>query len=231
MSIVIAISSLLVAYLLGAIPTGFWVAKLVKGIDIRKEGSGSTGATNVLRCVGKKEAAFVMFFDIFKGYLAVAIAIYLESAYSCDLFGVRGLLPVIAAVISLVGHSKSIFLNFQGGKSVATGLGTYFALNWIVAIIAFTLWAFLIFVTRYVSLASIIGTFSCIVTMIALGSPIPYVVYTFIAFTYITARHTENVKRLMKGTEPKFGKKAPDSDKDNMLKEVANDQANPESQT
>lgn len=229
MSIVIAISSLLVAYLLGAIPTGFWVAKLAKGIDIRKEGSGSTGATNVLRCVGKKEAAFVMFFDIFKGYLAVAIAIYLESAYSCDLFGVRGLLPVFAAVISLIGHSKSIFLNFQGGKSVATGLGTYFALNWQVAIIAFSLWVFLIFVTRYVSLASIIGTFSCIVTMILFGSPVPYIVYTLIAFTYITARHTENIKRLMNGTEPKFGQKAKDN-KENTSKEVANDQANPESQ-
>ncbi|MCW5821968.1 MAG: glycerol-3-phosphate 1-O-acyltransferase PlsY [Cyanobacteria bacterium TGS_CYA1] len=214
MSIVIAISSLVLAYLLGSIPTGFWVAKIAKGIDIRKEGSGSTGATNVLRCVGKKEAAFVMFFDIFKGYLAVAISIYLESAYSAELFGVRGLLPVFAAVISLVGHSKSIFLNFQGGKSVATGLGTYFALNWLVAVCAFSLWVTLIFVTRYVSLASIIGTFSCLVFMILFGSPLPYIIYAVIAFTYITARHKENVKRLMNGTEPKFGKKATDKKED-----------------
>jgi len=227
MSILIAIGSLFVAYLLGAIPTGYWVAKLAKGIDIRKEGSGSTGATNVLRCVGKKEAAFVMFFDIFKGYLAVALAVYLESAYACDLFGVRGLLPVAAAVISLVGHSKSIFLNFQGGKSVATGLGTYFALNWAVAVVAFALWVSLIYITRYVSLASIAGCLSCIITMILFGSPLPYVIYAFIAFTYITARHKENVKRLLNGTEPKFGKKAAD----NKDKDDNNEQANPESQT
>ncbi len=208
MSIVIAISSLLLAYLLGSIPTGYWVAKLVKGIDIRKEGSGSTGATNVLRCVGKKEAAFVMFFDIFKGYLAVAISIYLEANFQAQLFGVQGLLPVIASVTSLVGHSKSIFLNFQGGKSVATGLGTYFALNWLVAVCAFTLWVLLIVVTRYVSLASIIGTFSCLVFMILFGSPLPYIIYAVIAFTYITLRHKENIKRLMNGTEPKFGKKS-----------------------
>lgn len=223
MSLVIAISSLVLAYLLGSIPTGFWVAKLAKGIDIRKEGSGSTGATNVLRCVGKKEAAFVMFFDIFKGYLAVAISIYLESAYSCQLFGIHGLLPVIAAVISLVGHSKSIFLNFQGGKSVATGLGTYFALNWLVAVCAFSLWVTLIFVTRYVSLASIIGTFSCLVFMILFGSPLPYIIYAVIAFTYITARHKENVKRLLNGTEPKFGKKAADKKDDSPPKEDQNE--------
>lgn len=222
MSIVIAISSLLIAYLLGSIPTGFWVAKLAKGIDIREEGSGSTGATNVLRCVGKKEAAFVMFFDIFKGYLAVAISIYLETAYSSELFGVRGLLPVIAAVISLVGHSKSIFLNFQGGKSVATGLGTYFALNWLVAVCAFSLWVTLIFLTRYVSLASIIGTFSCLVFMILFGSPLPYIIYAVIAFVYITARHKENIKRLMNGTEPKFGKKA-NNEKENSPKEDENE--------
>lgn len=223
MSIVIAISSLLIAYLLGSIPTGYWVAKLVKGIDIRNEGSGSTGATNVLRCVGKKEAAFVMFFDIFKGYLAVAISIFLESAYQAQLFGIHGLLPVIAAVISLVGHSKSIFLNFKGGKSVATGLGTYFALNWLVAVCAFSLWVTLIFVTRYVSLASILGTFSCLVFMILFGSPLPYIIYAVIAFVYITGRHKENIKRLMNGTEPKFGKKA-DNTKEDSLKEDENEE-------
>lgn len=236
MSVVIPIAALVIAYILGSIPTGYWLAKAVKGIDIRKEGSGSTGATNVLRCVGKKEAAFVMGFDIFKGYVAVTIAIYLESTFNCNLFGVEGLLPILAGWTSLVGHAKSIFLNFQGGKSVATGLGVYFGLNWAVAICAFTLWALLIFVTRYVSLASILATFSCIPMMWAFGGSVPYIIYSVVTFLIIGFRHTENVKRLIKGTEPKFGKKANKDDskkEDDSHKsvEAANEKTNQEPTT
>ena len=123
---------LLVAYFCGAIPTGYWVVKALKQVDLTKIGSGSTGTTNVLRIAGKGAAAFVFVVDVAKGYLPVLVAILaLRHGWVPEIANspLGPWLPVAAAILAIVGHSKSIFLNWRGGKSAATGLGTLIAMN------------------------------------------------------------------------------------------------------
>lgn len=128
MTLLWAAALIVLAYVAGSLPTGYWMG-LTKGIDIRTVGSGSTGATNVLRSVGKKEALVVFVVDIAKGYLPVWWAMTLEPSLWSSLGLPPYTIPVAVAVMAVVGHSRSIFLNFTGGKSAATGLGTCLALN------------------------------------------------------------------------------------------------------
>ncbi|PLS69480.1 MAG: glycerol-3-phosphate acyltransferase [Cyanobacteria bacterium M5B4] len=145
---------LLIAYLLGSLPTGFWVGKL-KGIDIREHGSGSTGATNVWRTIGKVEGVFVWLVDSLKGYGAVVLALHLDRFF--PLFSGNEWWVVGSALMVLLGHSRSVWLGFQGGKSVASGLGVLFALNPIVAGSAFGLWLVSLAIWRTVSISSILA--------------------------------------------------------------------------
>ena len=131
--------TLVVAYLIGSIPTGYIVVKLLKGEDIRKIGSGSTGATNVKRVLGKGWFFGVMLMDAFKGALPVVIAKHFDFEI--------GLLAVLAAVAVLIGHSKSIFLGFTGGKSVASGVGTILALCWQVGLALAAIWGVITYIS------------------------------------------------------------------------------------
>ncbi len=126
MELIIAVIS---AYLIGSIPTGYIVVKLFTGQDIRTIGSGSTGATNVKRVMGKKWFFIVMFLDAFKGALPILLAKIFATTFTSI-----GLIPVLCAIAVILGHSKSIFLKFSGGKSVASGVGTIIALNWMVGL-------------------------------------------------------------------------------------------------
>lgn len=187
-----------VAYVIGSIPTGYLIVKHFKGEDIRKIGSGSTGATNVKRVMGKKWFFITLFLDMFKGMLPVILAQHFTSAFA----GI-GLLPVLAAVAVLLGHSKSLFLNFTGGKSVASGVGTILALNWLAAVVFGLVWIVITKTSKYVSLGSIIAIWSTPIAMLLLGSPIAYVIYAVVGALYITYLHRENVQRLVKGVENK----------------------------
>ena len=140
------------AYLIGSIPTGYIIVKLAKGQDIRTIGSGSTGATNVKRVMGKKWFFITLLLDAFKGALPVVLAKIFATTFT----GI-GLLPVLAAIAVILGHSKSIFLKFTGGKSVASGVGTILALNWIVGLIIAAIWGVITYTSKYVSLGSIIA--------------------------------------------------------------------------
>ncbi len=200
------------AYIIGSLPFGYWLAK-AKGIDITKLGSGSTGATNVYRCVGKKEGIFVMVLDFFKGYIPVLIAMHFDKgqqAADWTVFGLPHLVPVIVATISLVGHSKSIFLGFKGGKSAATGLGTMVAFCPLLLPLTFGAFLTIVFTTRLVSLASLVAAFVNVIFMWLLKNPEAYVIYAVIGCVYVWARHASNIKRLVAGTEPRItlGKKA-----------------------
>lgn len=186
------------AYVIGSVPTGYLIVKHFKGEDIRKIGSGSTGATNVKRVMGKKWFFITLFLDMFKGMLPVMLAQHFTTAFA----GI-GLLPVLAAVAVLLGHSKSIFLGFTGGKSVASGVGTILALNWVAAVVFGIVWVAITKVSKYVSLGSIIAIWSTPLTMFLLGSPIAYVIYAIVGALYITYLHRENVQRLIKGVENK----------------------------
>ncbi len=190
--------TIVIAYIIGSIPTGYLIVKHFKGEDIRKIGSGSTGATNVKRVMGKKWFFITLFLDMFKGMLPVLLAQHFTVAFSD-----WGVLPVLAAVAVLLGHSKSIFLGFTGGKSVASGVGTILALNWIAAVVFGIVWVAITKTTKFVSLGSIIAIWSTPLTMFLTGSPIAYVAYAVVGAIYITYLHRENVQRLIKGVENK----------------------------
>lgn len=190
--------ALIGAYLIGSIPTGYIVVKLFTGQDIRTIGSGSTGATNVKRVMGKKWFFIVMFLDALKGAIPVILAKVLATTFIHS-----GLIPVLAAVAVIIGHSKSIFLNFSGGKSVASGVGTILALNWHVGLSVAIVWSVVTYISRYVSLGSIIALLLSPVFMYLCKEPIAYVLYCLSGAIYIVYLHRENIQRLIKGEENK----------------------------
>jgi glycerol-3-phosphate acyltransferase PlsY len=204
---VISILLIVAAYLCGSIPTGYWLAKAMFGIDIRQHGSGSTGATNVWRCVGKWPGIAVFFIDLFKGVLPVRLAIWLGDSCACFNSDIYRIIPVAIALAALIGHSKSVFLNFSGGKSAATGLGTLLALQPLVGTATFLTWCCIVSLTRIVSLASILATASCGIYMAISQAPISYIVYCILGFAYVTYRHKANIDRMLEGTEPRLGSK------------------------
>lgn len=186
------------AYLIGSIPTGYIIVRAFKNEDIRKIGSGSTGATNVKRVMGKKWFFITLLLDAFKGALPVIIA-----AMFAKNFTAIGLLPVIAAVAVILGHSKSIFLNFTGGKSVASGVGTILALNWQVGLIIAAIWGVITYFSKYVSLGSIIALAISPFLMYFLDGRLAYVAYCLLGAIYIIYLHRENIGRLLRGEENK----------------------------
>lgn len=190
--------ALILGYLIGSIPTGYLVVKAYTGDDIRKIGSGSTGATNVKRVLGKKWFFIVLLLDAFKGALPVILAYLFLTAYSQ-----YGITPVIAAIGVLLGHSKSIFLGFTGGKSVASGVGTILALSLPVGLITAIIWACITWFSKYVSLGSIIALALTPILMWAFKQPIGYIIYCTIGAIYIIWLHRENIKRLLNGNENK----------------------------
>lgn len=186
------------SYLIGSIPTGYIIVKLFTGQDIRTIGSGSTGATNVKRVMGKNWFFTVMLLDALKGALPVILtALYMPALREI------GVLPVISAICVILGHSKSVFLNFTGGKSVASGVGTLMALNWQAGLIIAAVWGVVTWVSKYVSLGSIVALALAPIIMWLLNAPIAYILYALIAAIYVIYLHRENIKRLREGTENK----------------------------
>ena len=186
------------SYLIGSIPTGYIIVKLFTGQDIRTIGSGSTGATNVKRVMGKKWFFIVMLLDALKGALPVVLTASFATALAH-----LGVLPVLAAVCAILGHSKSVFLNFTGGKSVASGVGTLMALNWQAGLIIAAVWGIVTWVSKYVSLGSIVALALSPLIMWFLNAPIAYIVYALIAAIYVIYLHRENITRLKEGRENK----------------------------
>ena len=184
------------AYLIGSVPTGYLIVKSKTGQDIRQVGSGSTGATNVKRVLGKNWFFTVMLLDALKGALPVLLAsIFLHSN--------SGIYPVIAAIAVIIGHSKPVFLNFKGGKSVASGVGTILALNWQVGLLIALVWGVITYISKYVSLGSIIALALSPFIMWYLHNPIAYIGYCALGAVYIIYLHRSNIVRLIKGEENK----------------------------
>lgn len=190
---------MLLSYLIGSIPTGYIIVKLKTGQDIRTVGSGSTGATNVKRVLGKKWFFIVMLLDAFKGALPVLLA----KMWVGETHGV-GLFPVLAAISVIIGHSKPIFLQFKGGKSVASGVGTILALNWQIGLLIALVWGIITYFTKYVSVGSIIALALSPFLMHYLGhAPLGYTLYCALGAIYIIYLHRQNIARLIKGEENK----------------------------
>lgn len=190
--------TIIVAYLIGAIPTGYIIVKSKTGEDIRTIGSGSTGATNVKRVLGKNWFFITLLLDAFKGALPVILAKYFVTVGASI-----GIAPVLAAVAVIVGHSKSCFLGFKGGKSVASGVGTILALNWMVGALIAIIWGTITYTTKYVSVGSIIALLISPVLMYLFKAPIAYIYYCALGAIYIVYLHRENIKRLIAGNENK----------------------------
>ena len=199
---------LLGAYLLGAIPTGYLVTQAVKGVDIRDHGSGNTGATNVFRVVGKTAGITVLAIDLVKGLLAVllvrlvlfAIAPTYPELESTVSWWITG-----AGLLAIVGHSRSIWLNWTGGKSAATGLGILLALHWPVGLGVAGIFSVTLALFRIVSVGSIAAAVSAVGLMLAFNQPLPYTLLAIAGSCYVILRHRANIQRILAGTEPRLG--------------------------
>ena len=196
------LSSLLLlalGYLLGSIPNGYLAGRWLKGIDLRDCGSGSTGATNVLRNVGKGPALVVFLLDVGKGALAVLLA---------KSFGLNDWVQVLAGLAALAGHIWPVWLGWKGGKAVATGLGMFLGLAWPVGLACFGLFMAVISLSRIVSLSSVVAAIGLPVLMVISGSSSAYVMVSLVASVLVLWRHRSNIERLIAGTEPRIGAKA-----------------------
>ncbi|MDA9431308.1 glycerol-3-phosphate 1-O-acyltransferase PlsY [Bradyrhizobium sp. CCBAU 51627] len=204
-----------IAYLLGAIPTGYLAGKLLQGIDIREHGSRSTGATNVLRTLGKWPALAVLIIDVLKGMAAVLVARrlcpWLATVLSqtpptaAELQVWVPWIVCLAGIAALLGHGRSIWLNFTGGKSAATGLGVLLAMSSPVGLGAAAVFGIALAIGRIVSLSSMLAAVTAIVLVCGLPQPLPYRLLVTAGALYVIMRHRANIGRLLAGTEPRLG--------------------------
>ena len=197
------ISIILISYLLGSIPTGFLIGKYLKNIDLRLIGSGSTGATNVLRNVGKWPALFVFIIDVGKGLISVKIAQYYAD---------QGLIEVLAGISAISGHIWPIWLKGKGGKAVATGLGMFLALSWKVGLASLGIFLIVLAKSKFVSLSSIAAAILLPIFMFFNldnssnldNASHPYFVISLIVSLLVVWKHRTNINRLLKGEESKI---------------------------
>ena len=191
------IAIILISYLLGSIPTGFLFGKFLKDIDLRTIGSGSTGATNVLRNVGKWPAFFVFIIDVGKGFIAVKISQY---------YGNQDLIEVLAGISAISGHIWPVWLKGNGGKAVATGLGMFLALSWKVGLASLGIFLIVLAKSKFVSLSSISAAIVLPIFMFFnLGNMIhPFFFISLIVSILVIWKHRTNINRLLKGKESKI---------------------------
>ena len=196
--------TLVLAYLLGSFPSGYLAGRWLKGVDIRTLGSGSTGATNVLRQIGKGPALVVFLIDVLKGTAAVLLA---------KALGFNDWWVVAAGLAALAGHIWPIWLGWRGGKAVATGLGMLLGLAWPVGLACFGVFLTVISVSRIVSLSSVLAALSLPLLMLArfasLGEAVrpAYLSLSIVAAVLVIWRHRSNLSRIAAGTEPRLGDK------------------------
>lgn len=188
---------LIISYLLGSIPSAFLLTRLITGKDVRQYGSGNVGATNATRVMGFSYGVLVGAMDILKGYLAVMVAQTLLAGNISIYF------VLLAALLAIIGHNWSVFLNFTGGKGVATTFGVILRLLPSLFLVYAVIWLLLVLISKYVSLASIIGAISLPIVTFLLDLELAYVIFTLILALFIIIRHQANIKRLISGQEKK----------------------------
>ena len=197
---------LIAAYLLGSIPFGYLIVRGVEGADVRESGSGGTGATNVSRRAGKRAGVITLLLDATKGALAVVLA----RSFVTDDFGINWWVAA-AAFIAVFGHCFPVWLNFRGGKGVATGIGVFLSLSPLAVACAAVVFILVVAATRYVSLSSILATaaFPLFVWLLSVyvrptTNLAPVMTAAIATAALIILMHHANIVRLMKGTERKF---------------------------
>jgi len=215
-----------VAYLIGSIPTGYWLGKVWKGIDIRQHGSGNVGATNVFRVLGAGPGLVTLLIDILKGWVCVYVCLkgIVTMAYTpiltatitigpCDIPGFCGttsvmmnplVLATLAGLTAILGHCTSPFVGFKGGKGVATSAGVFLALMPIPGLIALGIFLLSLAATRIVSISSILAALGLAVSAWCLTRPMVFDDAATVVAALILYKHRSNIHRLLKGTEPRL---------------------------
>jgi glycerol-3-phosphate acyltransferase PlsY len=205
---------LLSGYLLGSIPSGWLAGRWLANLDIREHGSGSTGATNVLRVVGKGPALAVFLVDVLKGSAAVVLARGVLGGSALASTGSGWMLDawvVAAGLAALAGHIWPLWLGWKGGKAVATGLGMLLGLAWPVGLACFGIFLTVLSLSRIVSLSSVVAALSLPLLMLGWfgsgGLRPAYLALALLTTALVVWRHRANLERLLQGTEPKLGEK------------------------
>ena len=193
----VAMFWMFVSYFIGSLPTGYLVARIFRGVDIRTVGSGSIGATNVRRLMGQGWAVFVTLVDMLKGALALLLTV--ESA-SSDPW-----LLSLSALAAVLGHNYPVWLRFRGGKGVATTYGTMFFIwpynSFAIVLMSGALWYAVMTSTRYVSLASMVSLLALPAFFWMLDAPLPFILLALLLALLAMFRHRSNVSRLLEGRE------------------------------
>lgn len=183
------------SYIVGSIPNGLIVGKLTKGVDIRQFGSKNIGATNAYRILGPWPALWVLLTDIAKGVAGVYIGLGFGHTPPAALAG---------GIAAVAGHNWSLFLGFKGGRGVATALGVIAVLMPKVTAIIFVVWVVIVYLTRYVSLGSIVGAVLAPLLVWLFGERTEYLYFAIVAAFFVVVRHRPNIERLLKGEELKI---------------------------
>jgi glycerol-3-phosphate acyltransferase PlsY len=183
------------SYLIGSLPFGLWIGRWFYNIDLREHGSKNTGATNAFRVLGKGPALLVFACDTAKGMVGVYLGSYLVGS---------SLVEVLCGIAAIGGHNWSPFMNFKGGRGVATGLGVIALLAPKVTVIVFAVWCIIVFLTRYVSLASIVAAALVPALMWWLGASAEILAFGVAAAAFVIIRHRPNIQRLLHGEELKI---------------------------
>jgi glycerol-3-phosphate acyltransferase PlsY len=192
--------AVLFAYLLGSLPFGYWLPRIFRGEDIRTQGSGNVGASNVFRVYGRRLGVGVALLDVAKGFTAALLGLWAGGA----------LVGVLAGAAAMIGHARPIFLRFQkGGKMVATGGGATLALAPLAAFCCVGIWLAVFLLTRYASLASIATALALAVLVVLFGYPWPVVVFGVAGAAAVIFMHRQNIRRLLGGTEHRFELRRP----------------------
>lgn len=191
----------ILAYFCGSLPSGVWIGKIFKNIDIREHGSNNSGATNAYRVLGPKYGFIVLAADAMKGYLPLYIA--------QENFGQYGNSLIALGLIAIMGHTLSCFLDFKGGKGVATSLGVFLYLFPSGIITVFIAFVIIVKFTKYISLGSIIGAIlmpilACFLPMKEGIDRLSLFVLSLLVGSFVVYKHKSNIERLLKGTENKF---------------------------
>ncbi|HOV22424.1 MAG TPA: glycerol-3-phosphate 1-O-acyltransferase PlsY [bacterium] len=184
------------SFILGSIPFGYVLCKIIKKIDIRKYGSGNIGATNVYRVCGGFLGSSVLFLDIIKGYIPVFI--------SRNFFEFSSIISILIGLAAILGHTFSPFLKGKGGKGISTSFGVIIALFPLSAFCSFIIFVLVLFIFHIVSVASITASFFLPISIYISSKDIPLTIFGIIIFIFIIYTHRENIKRLKKGKEKRI---------------------------
>lgn len=204
MEVALLISGVILAYLLGSIPSAVWVGKKFYGIDVRTQGSGNAGATNTIRVLGARAGVPVLLLDVFKGWLAI----YLAGYFIPEVFTVSQIAyyKISVAVAVVLGHVFPVFAGFRGGKGIATLLGVGIALYPIAVLLVIGIFTLMLILTKYVSLSSITASICFPLIVIFLFNPgsLALTVLSVFVGIFVPITHRKNISRLLNGTESKF---------------------------